>query len=262
MSGNRPQIPVADLTEIEVVAELGALAEEITRHDKAYYQNDQPVINDADYDALRRRNDDLEARFPHLIRDDSPSTRVGAAAATGFSKIKHAAPMLSLGNVFSRDELADFMDGIRRFLKELKDDSSLPLEMVAEPKIDGLSISLRYENGFFVSAGTRGDGAEGEDVTANIRTFKELPFELKDPCPDVMEVRGEVYLSKSDFQILNERQENAGEKVFANPRNAAAGSLRQLDATITAGRPLKFFAYAWEKWSGQNMKLIGIISMS
>ena len=252
MSGNRPQIPVADLTEIEVVAELGALAEEITRHDKAYYQNDQPVINDADYDALRRRNDDLEARFPHLIRDDSPSTRVGAAAATGFSKIKHAAPMLSLGNVFSRDELADFMDGIRRFLKELKDDSSLPLEMVAEPKIDGLSISLRYENGFFVSAATRGDGAEGEDVTANIRTFKELPFELKDPCPDVMEVRGEVYLSKSDFQILNERQENAGEKVFANPRNAAAGSLRQLDATITAGRPLKFFAYAWGEVVGSE----------
>ena len=245
MSGDSQRLPIDQLTDLEAGAELKDLAVEIATHDRVYYQDDQPKISDADYDELRRRNEALEAHFPHLVRPDSPSQRVGAAPTSGFAKIKHAVPMLSLGNVFSKEELADFIDSVRRFLKELKDDPNILLEMIAEPKIDGLSISLRYLNGKFISAATRGDGAEGEDVTANLRTFKDLPFELKAPYPEIMEVRGEVYLAKSDFQALNERQEKAGEKIFANPRNAAAGSLRQLDVTITAGRPLKFFAYAW-----------------
>jgi len=244
MNGVR-DIPADQLSELEAVGELAALADEIAAHDKAYHQEDTPVISDGDYDALRRRNDEIEAAFPHLVRTDSPSQKVGATAATGFSKITHAKPMLSLGNVFSEEELSDFVDGVRRFLKELKDDPSIPLEMVAEPKIDGLSLSLRYEKGRLVTAATRGDGAVGEDVTANVRTFKDLPFTLAGETPDILEVRGEVYLTKQDFQALNERQAEAGDKVFANPRNAAAGSLRQLDSTITATRPLKMFAYAW-----------------
>jgi DNA ligase (NAD+) len=238
-----------ELTDWEASIELDKLAEEINCHDKAYYQNDAPTVSDGDYDALRQRNLALEASFPHLVREDSPSIRVGAAPTSGFSKVTHARPMLSLGNVFSEEDLEDFLIGVRRFLKELTDDQSIPLEMVAEPKIDGLSISLRYEKGKFISAATRGDGAVGEDVTKNVKTFKELPFELKGLVPDVVEVRGEVYLAKSDFDDLNRRQEKAGEKIFANPRNAAAGSLRQLDVAVTASRPLKMFAYAWGELS-------------
>ncbi len=245
------KIPVEELTELEALAELKDLAVEIRSHDKAYYQEDAPAVSDGEYDALRQRNLEIEEVFPDLVREDSPSKRVGATPTSGFSKVTHARPMLSLGNVFSEEDLADFLSGIRRFLKELTDDLSIPLEMVAEPKIDGLSISLRYEKGKFVSAATRGDGSVGEDVTANLKTFKELPFELTGNVPDVVEVRGEVYLSKSDFAELNRRQEEAGEKIFANPRNAAAGSLRQLDETITASRPLKMFAYAWGELSEQ-----------
>lgn len=238
-------IPLDELTELEAAGELADLAAQIAKHDQAYHQDDSPRISDADYDALRVRNGAIEARFPALVRADSPSTRVGAAAAGGFAKTRHAQAMLSLGNVFSEGELADFLTGIRRFLKELADDETIPLEMVAEPKIDGLSLSLRYEKGTLVSAATRGDGAVGEDVTKNVMTFKDLVTRLPGAAPDLVEIRGEVYLSKSDFQSLNVRQAEAGEKIFANPRNAAAGSLRQLDTSITAGRPLKMFAYAW-----------------
>ena len=247
MSGKKT--PVEKLTDLEAGAELKDLAEEISSHDKAYYQDNAPTLSDGEYDALRARNQAIEAAFPHLVREDSPSQQVGVAPTSGFSKVIHARSMFSLGNVFSAEDLADFLGGIRRFLKELTDDKNIPLEMVAEPKIDGLSISLRYKKGKFVSAATRGDGSVGEDVTANLKTFKELPFELKGNVPDVVEVRGEVYLSKSDFAELNRHQEDAGEKVFANPRNAAAGSLRQLDETITATRPLKMFAYAWGELS-------------
>lgn len=237
-------IAVADLSEDEAKAELAALAAEIAEHDTAYHQHDAPKITDADYDLLRRRNDALEARFPDFVRADSPSQRVGAAPAGGFAKITHRIPMLSLGNVFSEDDLADFIAGIRRFLRELSDES-IAIDMVAEPKIDGLSVSLRYEKGVFVSGATRGDGAVGEDITANLKTIKDVPQKLKGKVPDVLEVRGEVYFPKSEFRALNERQADAGEKVFANPRNAAAGSLRQLDPSVTARRPLRLFAYAW-----------------
>ncbi len=245
MNGNLRRIAVDQLTDPEAAAELAALADELAAHDRAYYQDDAPAISDADYDALRQRNQEIETHFPHLVRADSPSKRVGAAAAGGFAKITHAQPMLSLGNVFSEAELLDFIAGVRRFLKELSDDESIPLEMVAEPKIDGLSVSLRYEKGALVSAATRGDGMVGEDVTRNVMTFKDLPQSLAGGAPDILEVRGEVYLSKSDFRALNEAQRQAGIKTFANPRNAAAGSLRQLDTEITAARPLKMFAYAW-----------------
>ena len=184
----------------------------------------------------------------NLVRDDSPSRRVGAAPAGGFAKVTHARPMLSLGNVFSEEELRDFVGGLRRFLKELRDDPAIAIEFVAEPKIDGLSVSLRYENGELVTGATRGDGAVGEDVTENLRTLDEIPKTLEG-APGVLEVRGEVYMTRPDFLEMNERQEAAGEKVFANPRNAAAGSLRQLDSAITAARPLKLFAYGWGELS-------------
>ena len=238
------QVAVEHLTVDEADAELARLAQEITKHDALYHAKDAPEISDAAYDALRQRNEAIEARFPLSVRPDSPSKRVGAPAASGFKKVRHAKPMLSLGNVFSESELEDFLAGIRRFLKELSD-PAVALDMVAEPKIDGLSISLRYEHGKLVQAATRGDGVEGEDVTANARTVADIPHELPPGVPDVLEVRGEVYMSKADFFALNERQVEAGDKPFANPRNAAAGSLRQLDSTITARRPLKFFAYAW-----------------
>ncbi len=245
MSAKLRAIAVDDLSEDQARDELADLAGEIATHDKAYHQYDAPVITDADYDLLRRRNDAVEARFPELVREDSPTQRVGAAPAGGFAKIAHKVPMLSLGNVFSEEELADFIAGIRRYLRELSTDPSIAIEMVAEPKIDGLSVSLRYEAGKFISGATRGDGAVGEDITANLKTIKEVPQKLTGKVPDVLEVRGEVYLPKSEFRLLNERQAAAAEKIFANPRNAAAGSLRQLDPAITAKRPLRLFAYAW-----------------
>jgi len=239
-------IPVAEMTELEAHAELKNLAKEIAEHDKRYYQNDAPTISDGDYDILRVRNTAIEEKFPHLKRKDSPTDKVGTPVQSGFSKITHAVPMLSLGNAFAEEDVQDFLDRIKRFLGL---DANETLEIVAEPKIDGLSISLRYENGKFVQAATRGDGRVGEDVTRNILTMKELPKELPAGVPDVVEIRGEVYMAKDEFLALNQKQEEAGAKVFANPRNAAAGSLRQLDSNITAQRPLRVFAYAWGELS-------------
>jgi DNA ligase (NAD+) len=233
---------VEDLTILEASAELAQLAQEIARHDRAYHEQDTPLISDAEYDALRLRNDAIEARFPDLIREDSPSRRVGSGVAEKFGKIRHAVPMLSLANGFSDEDVRDFVGRIRRFLN-LADDE--PVEITAEPKIDGLSISLRYENRRLVQAATRGDGFEGENVTANVMTIGQVPKQLAGDVPDAFEVRGEIYMSHHDFAALNERQLGANDRAFANPRNAAAGSLRQLDASITASRPLKFFAYAW-----------------
>ena len=234
--------PVEDLTIIEAAAELAALADEIGRHDRAYFEQDAPLISDAEYDALRRRNEAIEQRFPELVREDSPSRRVGAGVAEKFGKIRHAVPMLSLANGFSDEDVRDFEGRIRRFLNL---DEQEEVACTAEPKIDGLSISLRYEKGRLTQAATRGDGFEGENVTANVMTIADVPKRLKGDAPEVFEIRGEIYMSHEDFAALNEKQAAAGEKIFANPRNAAAGSLRQLDASITAARPLRFFAYAW-----------------
>jgi DNA ligase (NAD+) len=234
--------PVAALSPLEARVEHARLGEEIAAHDRRYYQDDAPTISDADYDALRRRYEALEAQFPELATRESLTRKVGAAPAEKFAKVKHAVPMLSLGNVFSQEEVHEFVARVRRFLG-LSEDA--PLAFTAEPKIDGLSCSLRYEKGRLVSAATRGDGFEGEDVTANIRTIGEVPHRLKDHAPDVLEARGEVYMAHADFAVLNERQALAQKPIFANPRNAAAGSLRQLDAGITAERPLRFFTYAW-----------------
>jgi len=236
-------VPVANLTPLEAAEELRVLAEDIAKHDKAYHQQDAPIVTDAEYDALRHRNDAIEAAFPDFVRDDSPNKKVGADVASGFGKITHARPMLSLGNAFTEEDVTDFLDRIRKFLGLNPEEL---IEVAAEPKIDGLSISLRYENGRFRQAATRGDGSVGEDVTRNIETFGEdqVPRTLQG-APDVLEVRGEVFMGKSDFASLNVRQEEKGAKLFANPRNAAAGSLRQLDSAVTAARPLRFFAYAW-----------------
>ena len=234
--------PVADLTILDASAELAFLAAEIAKHDRAYHEQDAPLITDAEYDALRLRNEAIEARFPELIREDSPSRRVGSGVAEKFGKIRHAVPMLSLSNAFADEDVTDFVGRIRRFL------NLGPAEVVditAEPKIDGLSISLRYENRRLVQAATRGDGFEGENVTANVMTIHDVPKRLNGSAPDLIEIRGEIYMSHKDFAALNESQLKAGDKIFANPRNAAAGSLRQLDSAITAARPLKFFAYAW-----------------
>jgi DNA ligase (NAD+) len=241
----RFDLPVDRLTEEQASAELDELAKAIAHHDRLYYGKDLPEISDAEYDALRRRNDAIEARFPHRILPETPSRRVGAEPSAGFRKIRHATPMISLDNALTLDAVRKFLDGIRNFLRELND-PGMSIELVGEPKIDGLSCSLRYEKGTLVSGVTRGNGIEGEDVTANVKTLRDIPSRLKgEGWPEVLEVRGEVYMSDEDFLRLNERQESEGGKPFANPRNAAAGSLRQLDPDITARRPLRFFAYAW-----------------
>lgn len=236
--------PVAELSPRQAKLEHARLEEEIAAHDKRYHQQDAPSISDAEYDALKKRLLELEETFPDLKSLMGVSSRVGAAPAAGFAKVKHSKPMLSLDNAFAEEDVADFLGRIRRFLN-LKEGDDLTL--IAEPKIDGLSASLRYEGGELVRAATRGDGQEGEDVTANIRTLKhDVPHKLSGKgWPDVLEVRGEVYMTRADFLKLNEAQEAAGQKIFANPRNAAAGSLRQLDPKITAKRPLRFFGYSW-----------------
>ncbi|MBE8220672.1 MAG: NAD-dependent DNA ligase LigA [Alphaproteobacteria bacterium] len=234
------------LTKQEAAKELAALAKEITAHDIAYHQNDAPTISDADYDDKRRRNTALEEAFPHLIRADSPSNTIGAPASEAFGKIKHELPMLSLGNAFDEADIIDFTTRIRRFLKLTPDDA---VHFTSEPKIDGLSASLRYEAGRFVRGATRGDGAVGEDITTNLRTIMDIPETLQNstasPVPDIIDIRGEVYMAQADFAALNADNEKQGKKIFANPRNAAAGSLRQLDSSITAARKLRFFAYGW-----------------
>ena len=233
---------VSTLSEAEAAEELARLAADIAAHDAAYYQEDAPNVSDAEYDALRRRNDEIEARFPELKRSDSPSERVGAAPTSAFGKVEHAVAMLSLGNAFDRADVDEFAARIRRFLN-LDDEAALAF--TSEPKIDGLSASLRYEKGVLVKGATRGDGRVGEDITANLKTLPDIPHRLPDGVPDVVEVRGEVYMSHADFKALNKRQAASNAKQFANPRNAAAGSLRQLDTAVTAARPLSFFAYTW-----------------
>ncbi|MGB0498889.1 MAG: NAD-dependent DNA ligase LigA, partial [Rubricella sp.] len=239
MATDPADVDIEALSEEEARAILKELGERIARADRAYHRDDAPMMSDAEYDALRRLNAAIEARFPALIRADSPSTRVGFAPAEGFGKITHAVPMLSLSNAFSDEDVVEFDARIRRFLNL----DAAP-RYTAEPKIDGLSLSLRYEDGALVQAATRGDGQVGENVTANARTITDIPERIEG-APEILEVRGEVYMSHADFAALNARAAETGGKVFANPRNAAAGSLRQLDARITAARPLRFFAYAW-----------------
>src|ERR1700682_1583154 len=240
--------PAVDtLTKAQAKVELKRLALEIESHDKRYYQEDAPTVTDAAYDVLRQRVNAIEARFPEFVTSESPSQKVGERPSGRFAKVRHAVPMLSLDNAFAEEDVVDFVGRIRRFLKLADDDN---IDFSAEPKIDGLSMSLRYEAGELVTAATRGDGAEGEDVTANIRTLEDVPKKLKGRnVPDVCEVRGEVYMTKQAFLALNERQKAAGDTIFANPRNSAAGSLRQKDPGITASRPLGFFAYAWGQMS-------------
>ncbi len=239
------------LSEAEARQELARLAKEIHAHDKRYYQDDAPSVSDAEYDALRIRNEAIEKRFPHLVRADSPSTRVGAAPLEKFAKVKHSVPMLSLANAFTEEDVAEWLERMRRFLG-LKENEEI--EIIAEPKIDGLSFTARYEKGKYVRAATRGDGEVGEDITANLRTIKSLPPVLKgEGIPAVLEVRGEVYINRNDFMRLNENQEAEGKPTFANPRNAAAGSLRQLDSSITASRPLSYFVYGKGEVVGGNI---------
>jgi DNA ligase (NAD+) len=243
-------------TDDTAAAELERLASEIAHHNRLYHTDDAPEISDADYDALVRRNNAIEAAFPHLIRADSPNAQIGAAPATHLTKVAHAKPMMSLENAFADDEAIEFVARVRRFLSLAED---LPVALTAEPKIDGLSCSLRYERGRLVRALTRGDGQVGEDVTANVRTIGDIPEHLKGTAPDVFDIRGEVYMAKADFTALNARlfaeAEAAGDsskaRQFANPRNAAAGSLRQKDATVTASRPLRFLAHGWGEVSSE-----------
>jgi DNA ligase (NAD+) len=243
----KSETAVDDLSEKQAKAEHARLEAEIAEHDRRYYQDDAPSVSDAAYDALRQRYNAVEARFPDLKTLDSLSRRVGAAPSARFAKVRHAVPMLSLDNAFSEDDVADFVGRIRRFLR-LPDDEEIAFS--AEPKIDGLSMSLRYEDGALVTGATRGDGAEGEDVTANVKTISDIPRKLTGrKIPAVTEVRGEVYMTKAAFLELNRKQAEAGKQLYVNPRNTAAGSLRQLDASITASRPLGFFAYAWGEMS-------------
>lgn len=230
----------AELSREEAAAELAYLAAEIARSDNAYYQNDEPYLTDAEYDKLKHRNTAIEKIYPDLVRADSPSKRVGAAVQSKFNKIEHRFPMLSLADVFSIEEVEDFVQGVKRFLNTAEN-----IPFMAELKIDGLSFTARYENGRFVSGATRGDGVVGEDITENLKTIRQLPLQLPNGVPDVLEVRGEVYMSKSDFLTLNEKNSAEKKKIFANPRNAAAGSLRQLNPKITAERKLSIWAYTW-----------------
>ena len=240
-------LAVEDMTARQAEREHARLEVEIKKHDEAYYAKDAPTVSDAEYDALRQRYNAIEANFPDLRTLDSLSRKVGAAPSRGFAKVRHAVPMLSLDNAFSDEDVADFVGRIRRFLN-LKPDEEIAF--TAEPKIDGLSMNLRYEDGELVNAATRGDGAEGEDVTANVKTIKDVPQQLKGKdVPAVCEVRGEVYMTKAAFLELNKKQAEAGKQIYVNPRNTAAGSLRQLDPSITASRPLHFFAYAWGEMS-------------
>lgn len=243
MAARDSKLTVEAMTPRQAKREHARLEAEIKQHDEAYYQKDAPIVTDAEYDALRRRYEAIEARFPELRTLESLSLKVGAAPARGFAKVRHAVPMLSLQNAFSEEDVAEFVARIRRFL-DLKEDERVVF--TAEPKIDGLSMSLRYEHGELVRGATRGDGTEGEDVTPNIKTLDDVPEKLKGRgMPSGCEIRGEVYMLKSDFLALNKRQAEAGGQIFANPRNSAAGSLRQKDSSVTASRPLHFFAYAW-----------------
>ena len=242
--------------EADAANRLMRLAKEIARHDRLYHDQDEPEISDADYDALVRENRALEERFPQLIRTDSPSKRLGAAPTSSLAKVAHARPMLSLDNAFNAEEVAEFVARVRRFLNLPADE---PVAMTAEPKIDGLSCSLRYERGVLVMAATRGDGTVGEDVTANVRTIGDIPQGIAG-APDILEVRGEIYMSKADFAALNERQEASGGKIFANPRNAAAGSLRQKDPGVTAARPLRFYAHGWGEVS-ERLASVQLLAM-
>ena len=244
------------MSEAEAANRLMRLAREIARHDKLYHDRDAPEISDADYDALVRENRALEERFPHLVRKDSPSKRLGASPTSALAKVAHARPMLSLDNAFSDEDVRDFVGRVRRFLN-LPD--SVPVALTAEPKIDGVSCSLRYERGRLVLAATRGDGTVGEDVTPNARTIRDIPQAIKG-APDVLEVRGEVYMSKADFAALNARQDASGGKIFANPRNAAAGSLRQKDPSVTAARPLRFLAHGWGEIS-EPLAMLQLLAM-
>jgi DNA ligase (NAD+) len=239
-------IDVELLTAEQAATELASLASEIADHDIAYHRNDAPVITDGDYDALKRRNSAIEARFPKLVQSNSPSTRVGSAIASGFEPVTHSRPMLSLDNCFTDDDTSDFVAGVRKYLGLKAEDE---LFFTAEPKIDGLSLNLRYENGILVTAATRGDGTTGENVTANARVIADIPQKLPAGVPAVVEVRGEVYMTKAEFAALNERQAAKGEDLYSNPRNTASGSLRQRDPSVTAERVLNFFAYAWGEMS-------------
>lgn len=243
---------IKELNEEEAKQELAYIASEMAKSDIAYYQNDNPYLTDAEYDSLKRRNEELEKIFPHLRRKDSPSQKVGAPILSAFKKVTHRFPMLSLGDVFSSEEVDDFIMGVKRFLNTSKD-----ITFMAEPKIDGLSFSARYENGRFVQGATRGDGITGEDITENLKTIRQLPQHIEGNVPEILEIRGEVYMAKSDFFALNKKYQQEGKKTFANPRNAAAGSLRQLDAKITAERNLSIFAYTWGEvservWTSQE----------
>ncbi|MFV0626332.1 MAG: NAD-dependent DNA ligase LigA [Alphaproteobacteria bacterium] len=232
-------IGIKDLNEQQAKEELEFIAKTMAKADIAYYQNDNPEISDSEYDVLKKRNEEIEAKFPNLIRSDSPSKKIGTKIQSGFGKITHKVPMLSLGNIFSTEEISEFIDSVNRFLG-----SNDSIDIFCEPKIDGLSFSARYEKGIFVQGATRGDGTTGEDITENLKTIRDLPQKIES-APDVLEIRGEVYMSKQDFLDLNEKNLRENKKVFANPRNAAAGSLRQLDSSITKERKLSLFVYSW-----------------